>query len=226
MWQSMSLHSFKRHVSKRRAGRTPISETPLRIHVSGVDLTPEVDVAARALLGRRLARFGPWIERVDVRFKDINGPARGGPDTRCRINLTVSGRPSVFAEERALDVDRALFRAASSVSRAMARSVERKGLSTPSLTRPVPPPSQPTAARRSHGHGESTPEPRGRRRRRIRGMVYRLEESATTPSRKSSRKNKSRLRSGDKLARRTQRRKHSPKARAARAQRQRRRAHR
>jgi sigma 54 modulation/S30EA-like ribosomal protein len=216
----MALHSSKHSVSKRRAGRTPISETPLRIRVSGVDLTPEVKEGTHTLLGRRLARFGPWIERVDVRFKDINGPARGGPDTRCRINLTVSGRPSVFAEERAHDVDRALFRAASSVSRAMARSVERKGLSAPTLTRPAPPPS----ATRSRGDTESTPEPRGRRR--IRGMVYKFEESATTPSRKSSRKSKSGLKTGNKLARRTQRRKHAPKARAARAQRQRREARR
>jgi len=215
--QSMSVHSSKHYVSKRKAGRTSIAETPLRIRVSGVDLTPEVKEGTHALLERRLARFGPWIERVDVRFKDINGPARGGPDTRCRINLTVSGRPSVFAEERAHDADRALFRAASSVSRAMARSVERKGLSAPSLTRLAPP-----AATRSRGNGKATPEPRGSRR--IRGMIYTLEESATTPSRRSTRKNKSGLPSGNKLARRTQGRKHSPKARAARAQRQRRRA--
>jgi hypothetical protein len=217
----MALHSSKHYVPKRKAGRTSISETPLRIRVSGVDLTPEVKDGTHALLGRRLARFGPWIERVDVRFKDINGPARGGPDTRCRINLTVSGRPAVFAEERAHDVDRALFRAASSVSRAMARSVERKGLSAPSLTRPAP---RPAPATRSRGNGDATPEPRGRRR--IRGMVYKLEESATTPSRKSSRKSKSGLKTGNKLARRTQRRKHAPKARAARAQLQRREARR
>jgi hypothetical protein len=216
----MALHSSKRNISKRRAGRTHITETPLRIRVSGVDLTPENKDATYKLLGRRLARFGPFIERVDVRFKDVNGPARGGPDTRCRINLTVSGRPSVFAEERAHDADRALFRAASSVSRAMARSVERKGLSAPSLTRPAPsPPSSPAVTR---GNGESTPAPRRRRPRRIRGMIYKLEESATTPSRKSSRKSKNRLKSGNKLTQRTRRRKHSPKARAARAQRQRR----
>jgi hypothetical protein len=217
----MALHSSKHNVSKRRAGRTHITETPLRIRVSGVDLTPENKDATYKLLGRRLARFGPWIERVDVRFKDVNGPARGGPDTRCRINLTVSGRPSVFAEERAHDVDRALFRAASSVSRAMARSVERKGLSAPSLTRPAP---RPARATRSGGNGEAMPQPR--RYQRVRGMIYKLEESATTPSRRSSRKNKSGLPSGNKLARTTQGRKHSPKARAARAQRQRRQARR
>jgi hypothetical protein len=216
----MALHSSKQYVSKRRRGRTHITETPLRIRVSGVELTPEAKDKTHALLGRRLARFGPWIERVDVRFKDVNGPARGGPDTRCRINLTVSGRPSVFAEERALDVDRALLRAASSVTRAMGRSVERKGLSAPTLTRPVP-------TKRSRGNGEAaTPEPTPRRYQRVRGMIYKLEESETTPSRRSSRKNKSGLPSGNKIARTTQGRKHSPKARAARAQRQRRQARR
>jgi len=219
----MSAHSSKHHVPKRKAGRTAISETPLRIRVSGVDLTPQIKEGTHALLGRRLARFGPWIERVDVRFKDINGPARGGPDTRCRINLAVSGRPSVFAEERAHDVDRALFRAASSVSRAMARSVERKGFSAPPLTRPAP---QSPKAKRSAGNGESTRAAPARGRRRIRGMVYKLEESATTPSRKSSRKSKSGLKTGNKLTRRAQRRTHAPKARATRAARQRRRARR
>jgi hypothetical protein len=200
--------SQKARPAKRRAGRTPVSETPLHIRVSGLELPPKVAQKTRALLGRRLARFGTSIERADVRFKDINGPARGGIDTRCRINLTVSGRPAVFVEERALDAERALTQAASSVTRAMTRSIERKGSA-------VPPPTR-TAARKPT-RASSSPKRQG--------LVY-LQETATAtrPSRKSTRKSPNRQKGGTQLARRTRRRKHTPKARAARAQQQRQRA--
>jgi hypothetical protein len=190
------------------------------MRVSGVDVEPEFHDRARALLGRRLARFGAHIERVSVRFKNLNGP-RGGIDTSCRIKLTISGRPSVFVEERALDADKALARAATSVARAMARSVERVGLATPSLPR-LPTPAPTPRPKKVEALAEEAPK--GRRRRR--GMVYALEESATKPSRKSTRKSINRLKSGNKLSRRQQRRKHTPRARASRAQLQRRRTRR
>jgi hypothetical protein len=213
--------SEKPRALKRRAGRTPVSETPLRIRVAGLELTPEIEERTRALLGRRLVRFGPLIERANVRFKDINGPARGGPDTRCRIHLTVSGRPTVFVEELALDADRALSLAAASVTRALTRSVERRGIPTPRPSRPAqeaPAPS-PSIQRRKR----AAPAADERRPRR-RGMVYVQEGSAGRPSRKSTRKSANRMKGGSKLSRRTQRRKHAPKARAARARRQRQRS--
>jgi hypothetical protein len=208
--------------AKRYAGRTRLAETPLRLHMSGVELTREAEERKRVLLVRRLARFGTFIERADVRFKGIDSPRRGGEDVRCRINLAVSGRPSVFVEERARDAERAFSRAAASVSRAMARSVERKGLTAPPATRPLPKKSR--AARRSRPEA-ITPEPSGSKDRpRRRGMVYVLEESNTRPSRKSTRKSANRKKGGSKLFRRTQRRKHSPKARASRAKSQRQRS--
>ena len=220
-FEVMSARASKKFVAKmprstkQRAGRTRVTETPLRIRVSGVDLTPAVEKRTRALLGRRLARFGTFIERAEVRFKDVNGPARGGVDTRCRIKLTVSRRPSVFVEERALDANRALTRAGSSVARAMARSVEREGLPTLAPTRAAPAAPSPAARPKSQ---EAPAAAQGRRRPNRRGMIYVLEESATKPSRKSTRKSANRQKGGSKLQRRTQRRKHTPKARASRAQ--------
>jgi hypothetical protein len=207
--------------TKRHAGRTAIYGTPLRIRTSGVSMTPAIEKRTRTLLGRRLARFGTFIERVDVRFKDVNGP-RGGADTVARIHLSVQGRPPVFVEERALDADRALARAAVTVTRAMDRSVGKRGLRTPAPTRPtpraVPRPSRKAASRRA------PPAKRNSPKLRRRGMVYALETSATKPSRKSTRKSANRLKGASKLSRRTRRRKHSPKARASRAQGQRRRS--
>lgn len=204
--------------SKRRAGRTAVAKTPLKIRVSGVDVPPEFHDHTRALLGRRLARFGAHIERVHVRLINTNGP-RGGVDTLCRIKLTISGRPSVFIEEHALDAKQAFARAAASVARALARSVERVGLRTPTIVRSLPPEPSPPPPK------QEAPAPvaaKGRPRRR--GMVYAQEESAARPSRKSTRKSLNRTKGGNKLSRRQQRRKHTPKARASRAQQQRRRS--
>jgi hypothetical protein len=101
-----------------------VSRTPLKIKTSRVAPPPEMAERTRALLGRRLSRFGPLIESIEVRFKDVNGP-RGGIDTACRVNVRVSGRPSVFVEERAVDVGTALSKAAASITQAMDRSVGR-----------------------------------------------------------------------------------------------------
>jgi hypothetical protein len=209
--------------AKRHLGRTPISSTPLHIKTRGLALAPEVEERTRKLLRRRLARFGTLIERVDVRFKDINGP-RGGVDTVARIHLSVAGRPPVFVQERALDAAGALSRAASSITRAMDRATGKAGLAAPAATRapaaePAPRPSAPPASRRG-------PSPRKRQRRRTGGIVYKLEESATKPSRKSTRKSDNRAKGARPLGRRTRRAKHTPRARASRAQRQRQRSRR
>jgi hypothetical protein len=186
--------------------------------MSGVEMTSKAEERKRVLLERRLARFGTFIERADVRFRGIDSPRRGGEDVRCRINLAISGRPSVFVEERARDAERAFSRAAASVSRAMARAVERKGLTAPPATRRLP--------KKSRVAPRSRPEAitRSKDRPRRRGLVYVLEKSNTRPSRKSTRKSANRKKGGSKLWRRTQRRKHSPKARASRAKLQRQRS--
>jgi hypothetical protein len=98
--------------------------------VSGVHLQQGFRKDARLLLGRRLGRFATHIERATVRFEDINGP-RGGIDTVCRIQLTVSGRPPVLVQRKAVDPKAALRRSATAATRAMDRSVGRAGLSTP-----------------------------------------------------------------------------------------------
>lgn len=40
------------------------------------------------------------VERVAVRFEDLNGP-KGGVDTACRIQLRLSGQPVLVVEGRA-----------------------------------------------------------------------------------------------------------------------------
>jgi hypothetical protein len=131
---------FARKTPKARrakAGRTRISETPLDIRVSGVHLPDGFGPDARMLLGRRLGRFATHIERATVRFEDVNGP-RGGVDTVCRIQLTVSGRPPVLVSRNAVDAPTALKRSATAAAQAMDRSVSRVGMRTPSATHRAP----------------------------------------------------------------------------------------
>jgi hypothetical protein len=207
--------------------------------MSGVDLPDEFGPRARALLGKRLGRFATHIERATVRFKDINGP-RGGVDTLCRIKLTVSHRPTVLVEKRALDAEAALKMSVVAAAQAMDRSIGRSGMRTPAPTKAAPtrqpepdapartvrsaaPEPEAASPRRTRsgrrrpraavGRG---PEGRGKKRASVR-MGYKLENSAGKPSRKSTRKSASRGKSGSKLGRRERRKIRSPKARATRA---------
>jgi hypothetical protein len=123
---------------KARAGRTRVAETPLRIHLSGVDVPRGFGQRARLLLGRRLRRFGTLIERASVRIEDVSSQ-RGSTSTVCRIKLTVSGSPSVLVERRGPNASTAFRHAAASISRAMERTVERRRISAPPPTRPAPP---------------------------------------------------------------------------------------
>jgi hypothetical protein len=129
---------------RAHAGRTRVSETPLDIRVSGVDLPDGLRPQARALLGRRLGRFATHIERGTVRFENVNGP-RGGMGTVCRIQLTVSHRPPVLVERTAVDAQTALKRSATAAAQAMGRSIGRASLPTPAATHPAAPRAPPKA---------------------------------------------------------------------------------
>lgn len=50
-------------------------------------------------LGASLRGVENRVERVVVRFEDLNGP-KGGSDTACRIQLTLSGQPVLVVEAR------------------------------------------------------------------------------------------------------------------------------
>jgi hypothetical protein len=212
---------------KGRVARAAIVAPPLRIRATGVALTAEIEKRTRTVLSRRLSRFGTQIQRIDVRLKDVNGP-RGGADTVARIQVKVVGRPSVFVEERALDAHRALARAAASLSQAMDSAIGKLGRRAPAGARPSSSSSSASsAAAPASGAAPSRRAPPAstpRRRPRRRGMIYRLEESATKPSRKSTRKSVNRAKGASQLSRRTRRAKQSPKARASRAQSQRKRS--
>jgi hypothetical protein len=137
---------------KRSAGRTRASETPLEIRVTGVVVPQGFRPRARAILGRRLGRFATHIERGSVRIE--SGPG-GVADTVCRIQLTLSGRPSVVVEGRAYDAERALRQAVAAAASAMGSSLARARMRTPAPTHPRP--SRPPVKRKSRAR----PQPEG-----------------------------------------------------------------
>lgn len=110
---------------KRQAGRVATDATPVNIRA---DKTLTVDDATRQYIRTRLARklgkFERRLERVTVRFSDINGP-RGGVDIVCRIKVVLSGLPSVVVEQHGTAPVEAFDLAADSAPVAVRRAVGR-----------------------------------------------------------------------------------------------------
>jgi hypothetical protein len=83
----------------------------------------------RSQLARRIGRAAGLIERVTVRFEDVNGP-KGGVDIVCRIKAVISGRPSVVVEKQTHSHALAFARAAAALGTAIAREQSRHRLHT------------------------------------------------------------------------------------------------
>jgi hypothetical protein len=170
-------------------------------------------------LGWRLGKFAVHIERLTVRFEDVNGP-RGGRDVACKIKVVISGLPSVVVTELARSAPEAFNRADGRVERAVrealdrARSRDRSKLKVAG-TRRVP------GARTTRAKGARKATAPRNFTRRPRKATVALEDTAprARPSRKSTRGSSNRAKHANKLARREQRRLSSPKAKRARASR-------
>jgi ribosome-associated translation inhibitor RaiA len=112
-------------MSDRRARVLNDGQTSLYIR-SGAFMLDEGDVAyLRRKLSRKLAKFQTAIERIGVRFDDVNGP-RGGRDKRCRIKVVLKSLPSVYVEERRESVQAAMDRALARVEHTVGQAVQRR----------------------------------------------------------------------------------------------------
>lgn len=87
-------------------------------------------------LAAALKGLGSRVERLTARFEDLNGP-KGGVDTACRLQLSLSGHRLLVVEGRAEDEARAfrvaLPRLISALDRQLNRRAEipRKSLRQP-----------------------------------------------------------------------------------------------
>jgi hypothetical protein len=114
--------------AKRGAGRTAAGSTPLHVRADGVDLDARLAAYIRERAGRKLGKGAYHAERVTVRFVDVNGP-RGGVDTECRIEIVLSGAPSLHVAKRAARPRAAYDAAIDAAERALVRAVRARGWS-------------------------------------------------------------------------------------------------
>jgi putative sigma-54 modulation protein len=80
-------------------------------------------------LGRELGKYAPQIERVHVRFEDLNGP-KGGIDKCCMVHLVLAKLSSVVVEMRGQTEREAFDLAVGRAERAARRSIEKHRLGT------------------------------------------------------------------------------------------------
>lgn len=93
----------------------------------------------RTQLARRIGHAAGLVERISVRFEDVNGP-KGGVDTVCRIKVVMSGRPSLVVEKRASSHAKAFAQAVSAVSTSVRREQGKHRLATGPRPGPRPAP--------------------------------------------------------------------------------------
>ncbi len=83
----------------------------------------------RRLMAQRLgAALRGWesrVERLSVRFEDLNGP-KGGVDTACRIQVTLSAQPIVVVEGRGETAPQAFRLALRRLGAAIDRQFDRR----------------------------------------------------------------------------------------------------
>jgi putative sigma-54 modulation protein len=114
---------------KARVGRTSAFQTPLEIR----NLNGAVDARLKSWvherIGRQLGKFAPQIERIEVRFGDVNG-SKGGIDRSCMVHVVLSALPPVVVEILGETDQEAFDLAASRAERATRRNLEKHGFST------------------------------------------------------------------------------------------------
>lgn len=259
MQKRIPLASQLSKPSKRRRGRTDITDTPLALR-SRVPLSADTRDRIREQLTRKLRKFATHIERVTARFDDLNGP-RTGLDSECRLKIVLANMESVIVEARAESPEAAFAQAGRSIERTLRKKLERLGRSAPASTRDRAAPGAALEVEPSNDAGSSIGRRVGRsgknleaaasRPEKLRrdvyvdtaapsksesdrraggpstaarntklnraGMTATLEDSRSTPSRKSTRRSANRVKSATNLQRRQIRATHSPGARARRA---------
>ena len=98
----------------------------MSIQIRGIGIPPTEALSAH--IERRIAfalsRFSSKIDRVVVRFSDLNGP-KGGPDKICQVGFTVKGMGPESVEARDPDLYCAVDLAAAKAGRRVARLLER-----------------------------------------------------------------------------------------------------
>lgn len=202
------------------AGATDASGTPLDVRTHGVDIDPSLEGYVRDRAGRKLGKFAIHVQRVTVRFEDVNGP-KGGEDIDCKIQVVIGGGPSLVVTETAAYPRDAFDFAIAAAEKALKHDLDRRGWSAHDAAHRR---GQPRAAERRIGRPSRAPSRRaggastGERNRALSApkAVHAYEDSRTDrPSRKSTRKSANHQKRDDPQRISKVSAVHSPKSRAA-----------
>jgi putative sigma-54 modulation protein len=131
--------------NKRSAGRTDAPETPLEVRSSNGEINDDLRSWIYERLTRHLGKYATTIERIEVRFTDVNGD-RGGVGKSCLLHVVLSSLPPVAVEVTGETEREAFDQAAGRAERATRKLVEKHGFTTRSVKR----------AENSNGNGSST----------------------------------------------------------------------
>lgn len=117
----MARRQFASRSSKleKRTGARALESTPLTLR-SPEELGEGFEQRVRTQLASRMEHATGMIERVTVRFEDVNGP-KGGLDIACRIKVVLAGYPSIVVDKRGESHEIAFSRAADAVGEAVNR---------------------------------------------------------------------------------------------------------
>ena len=119
---------------KREVGRTAANETPLNIRTHQVALDPSIEDYVRDRAGRKLGKFAVHVQRVTVRFDDINGP-KHGIDIVCKIKVAMEGAPSIVITETSSHPRDAFDFAIDAAEKAVKRDLDKRGRGAPHARR-------------------------------------------------------------------------------------------
>lgn len=121
---------------KREVGRAGANETPLNLRTHKVALDPTIEDYVRDRAGRKLGKFAVHLQRITVRFDDINGP-KHGVDIVCKIKVVMEGSPTVVITETATRPRDAFDAAVIAAEKAVKRDLEKRGRGAPHARRTV-----------------------------------------------------------------------------------------
>jgi hypothetical protein len=112
-----------------RAGNREGAHLSILIRDVGGGAGGSLDRWVHERLDRQLGKFAPQIERVDVRFSDLNG-CRGGDDQSCMVHVSLSALPPVVVESVGGSARVAFDLAAARAQRVTGRNLAKHGFST------------------------------------------------------------------------------------------------
>lgn len=96
----------------------------IQIRAIGIPATEAIETHIERRLAFALSRFSTHLDRILVRFSDLNGP-RGGTDKVCQVDLQLKGLGLASVEARDADLYAAVDLAAAKAGRRVARLLDR-----------------------------------------------------------------------------------------------------